>query len=208
MRNLLTRSCLASWALMLTVVFSGCGGGGDTQTPTPVHPPPVQQWPQSVAFTDFTGGNSYFFIGAQRGLLGGSGQGNCLLCVSLRGIARSNAEMASLRKDSFNTPSSWPAPYNDKPYGELPIDYNSKMAVVLEDRYSSERNGYSIQKVEESAETITVSIIKCDAGFPLVSFSQVPSLGLLVPKSTKPIQVVTLPSTNPPVFASSQLGGC
>lgn len=204
------RNLLRSFLVCCTLLLSSCGGGGgaDTTAPPLLQPPPVQQWPQSVAFTDFTGGNSYIYIGAQRGLLGGSGQGDCLLCVSLRGIARSNAEMASLRKDSFNTPQSWPAPYNDKPYGELPIDYNSKMAVILEDRYSSERNGYSIEKVEESAETITVSVIKCDAGFPLVSFSQVVSLGLLVPKSTKPIQVVTLPSTNPPVFASNQLGGC
>ena len=204
------RNLLRSFLVCCTLLLSSCGGGGgaDTTAPPPLQPPPVQQWPQSVAFTDFTGGNSYIYIGAQRGLLGGSGQGDCLLCVSLRGIARSNAEMASLRKDSFNTPQSWPAPYNDKPYGELPIDYNSKMAVILEDRYSSERNGYSIEKVEESAETITVSVIKCDAGFPLVSFSQVVSLGLLVPKSTKPVQVVTLPITNPPVFASNQLGGC
>ena len=189
--------------LLLTLLLSSCGGGGgDSVASPPVQPPPVQQWPQSLAFTDFTGGQDYYGLSNSFH----SKVVSCYTCINLRGIAATGSELKQLLTQ--NTPSYWPVPYNSQPYSDLPIDYNSKMAVVLEDRYSSERNGYSIQKVEESAETITVSVIKCDAGFPLVSFSQVVSLGLLVPKSTKPIQVVTLPSTNPPVFASSQLGGC
>ena len=202
MRNILSLH-LASYTLVLTLLLSACGGGGgDAPAQPPVQPPPAQQWPQSVAFTDFTGGQTYFLIG---GYIGGLSQIECPLCVGLRGIARSNAEMAILHKDSFNTPTSWPAPYNDKPYGELPIDYNSKMAVILQDN-SSGRNRYTFQKVEEFADAITVSVVKCDSGFPLISFPQVVFFGLLLPKSSKPVQVVTLPSPNPPV--PGQLGDC
>ena len=146
---------------------------------------------------------------AYRSLWGTYEGPSCLLCVSLRGIARSNTEMASLLKDFANTPQDWPAPYTDKPYGELPIDYNSKMAVVLQD-LSSVTLGYSLQKVEESAEAMTVSVVKCDFGLltPPVP-PQVVYLGLLVPKSSKPVQVVTLPSPNPPVSPNSgRLGAC
>ena len=189
--------------LLLTLLLNACGGGGGDTAAPPIQPPPVQQWPQSLAFTDFTGGQTNFVIGAN--VIFGGSPGNCRLCVSLRGIARSNAELGNLRPD-LNTDPAWPAPYNNKPYAELPIDFTTKMAVVLEDVYSEGAYTLSIQKVEESAETITISVLKCGNGFPYF-VRDIRSLGLLVPKNNKPIQVLTVQSGKPPLYADD-LGAC
>ena len=202
MRNIL-RLFLVRASLLLTLLLSACGGGGaDTAVP-PLQPPPTQQWPQSVAFTDFTGGQTNFVLGAN--VIFGEGPGNCRLCVSLRGVARSNTELGKLRPD-LTTDPAWPAPYNNKPYAELPIDFNTQMAVVLEDVYSEGAYTLSIQKVEESAETITVSVLKCGNGFPYF-VRDIRSLGLLIPKNNKAIQVLTVQSDKPALYAND-LGAC
>ena len=208
MKNRITPPLMAVWLLISSVFLSACGGDdGATPTPPPVQPPPVQQWPQSVAFTDFTGGQNYFLIGLNV-LLGGAGQENCTLCVGLKGVARSNAELGSLRPN-LNTDPAWPAPYNNKPYAELPIDYTAKMAVVLEDLGSGARYRHSIQKVEETADKVIISVLKCTV-IDLYGMPNTISLGLLLPKTNKPIDVLTVQSGNPPAFGSgpNALGGC
>ena len=200
-RNLFS-ACLLTFALALTA----CGGGGGGETPgdggTGGTPPEAPTWPQTLEFRDFTGGQGYLEI---RSLVGS--QPGCRTCIALRGVAQSSAEMSKLLPD-WKTYSDWPAPYNSKLFSELPIDYNIKTAVVLEDLFSSRLYQYSVQKVEESADTVTITMIKC-TGYDLYLDGKTYFFGLLIPKTSKPIQILTVQSGKPPpVYAPDGLGAC
>ena len=207
MRNF-PRSFLVRSTLLFTLLLSSCGGGGgDSVASPPVQSPPVQQWPQSLAFTDFTGGQDYFLIRLSV-LVAEVSPVDCQLCVNLQGVARSSTELGKLRPD-VNTYPDWPVPYNNKPYAELPIDYATKIAVVLEDLGSGARYRHSIQKVEETEDKVIISVLKCTV-IDLYGKPNIISLGLLIPKTNKPIEVLTIQTGNPPAFGSGPngLGGC
>ncbi|MBX7228763.1 MAG: hypothetical protein K1X48_04035 [Burkholderiaceae bacterium] len=198
--RIIRSSHLASYTLVLTAFLSACGGGGGENSPTP--PPPVQQWPQSVAFTDFTGGQSNFTIGFYS-----YAQSECQTCITAQ-VAQSGIELGNLLPQR-KSPAHWPPPYNDKLYAELPIDYNSKTAVVLEDKGSGVMYHYTLQKVEESANTMSISVLKCMVSDPYNNGATV-TFGLLLPKTTKPIQVLTVQSGKPtlPEYQPNGLGAC
>ena len=191
--------CLG-FMFVLTVILNGCGGGGGENSPRP--PPPVQQWLQSVAFTDFTGGQSNFTIGFYS-----YAQSECQTCITAQ-VAQSGIELGNLLPQR-KSPAHWPPPYNDKLYAELPIDYNSKTAVVLEDKGSGVMYHYTLQKVEESANTMSISVLKCMVSDPYNNGATV-TFGLLLPKTTKPIQVLTVQSGKPtlPEYQPNGLGAC
>ena len=194
-----TRKVFLGLTFVFTVLLVACGGGGDGEE---------MQWPQPVGFTDFTERKDYFSIASYSNQ--GLGITNCLTCINLFGIGRSNTELGNLLKDFFNTPPSWPAPYSDKPYSALPIDYSSKMAVVLEDKGSKFGYQYTVQKVEESANAVTISVLKCVAFLDLYGLPSTIYLGVLLPKTNKPIQVLTLQSGKPtlPEYLPNGLGAC
>jgi hypothetical protein len=196
-----TRKIFLGLTFVFTLVLNGCGGGGgDTLTP----PPPVQQWPQPVAFTDFTGGQSRFTIGTQ-----GYAGTDCRTCMYVYGVARSSAELGKLLPE-LKTYVQWPPTYNDKLYAELPIDYNQKIAVVLKDENSKYGDQYTIQKVEESADSLTITVLKCVAFLDVYGLVSRDYFGLLLPKTTKPIQVLTVQSGKPtlPEYLPNGLGAC
>jgi hypothetical protein len=185
--------------------LTGCGGGGG-ETPanggTGGQAPDVPQWPQTLEFRDFTGGKSQLEISSSIHI-----QSGCNTCLTLYGVAQSSAEMETLLP-GWKTYSDWPAPYNGKLFSELPLDYNTKTAVVLEDLFSSRLYQYSVQKVEESAATVTITMIKC-TGYSLYLEGRTYMFGLLIPKTSKPIQILTVQSGKPPpVYAPNGLGAC
>ena len=198
MNRTTTRTGFFSLLLALAFALTACGGGGGEESVAP----PIQ-WPQPVAFTDFTGGQSYFDLGALNRALSA-----CQTCITLRGVARSSIEMAQLLPEQ-RTATSLPAPYSNKLFSELPIDYTSKMAVVLEDLGSGLRYRYAMQKVEESADTVTISVLKCMV-YDVYQDSNTVSFGLLIPKTPKSIQVLLVPSGKPtlPIYEPNGLGAC
>lgn len=199
-RNLFS-VCLLTFALALTACGGG-GGEGPDNTGTGGTPPELPKWPQALAFTDFTGGQSFINIGASN-----LSVTPCQTCITVHGVARSNVELENLRPGK--TSPNWPSPYNDKLYSELPIDYNSKMAVILEDRGSGKRYQYAVQKVEESADAISVTLLKCMV-FEVYQDSNTVRFGLLIPKSNKAVNVVMIQSGKPtlPVYEPDGLGAC
>ena len=201
----LTQKRFASLLLALVLGLTGCGGGGG-ETPanggTGSQAPDVPQWPQVLEYRDFTGGKSQLEISSSIHI-----QSGCNTCLTLYGVAQSSAEMEKLLP-GWKTYSDWPAPYNGKLFSELPIDYNTKTAVVLEDLFSSRLYQYSVQKVEESADTVTITMIKC-TGYNLYLEGRTYMLGLLIPKTSKPIKILTVQSGKPPpVYAPDGLGAC
>ena len=178
--------------LTTALVLAACGGGEEQI-----------RWPQSVALTDFTGQSRYF-------LLGGSyyAQIDCRTCITLYGVARSNVELGNILPEQ-KTFEAWPAPYNDKLFAALPIDYSSKMAVVLEDLESGAYYNYFMQKAEETEEAVTITVLKCMVGDVYVNGATV-KLGLLLPKTNKPIKVLTVQSGKPtlPEYLPNGLGAC
>ena len=204
MRNF-PRSFLVRSTLLFTLLLSSCGGGGgDSVASPPVQPPPVQQWPQSLAFTDFTGGQDYYGLSNSFH----SKVVSCYTCINLRGIAATGSELKQLLIQ--NTPGYWPVPYNSQPYSDLPIDYNSKMAVILEDLAYAPRYGYQVQKAEEYGDKVVLTVMKCST-FLLLDGLVTPNgteLGVLIPKTTKPIEVVTVQSGKPPPYSNGDLGAC
>jgi hypothetical protein len=197
MNRTTTRKGFFSLLLALAFALTACGGGGG-ESIEPI------QWPQPMAFTDFTGGQSYYYDVGHSNLPLGS----CSTCITLRGIARSSTEMSQLFPDQ-RTSLSWPAAYRDKLYSELPIDYSSKMAVVLVDQNSGVIYQYAMNKVEESENAVTISVLKCVAYHPYDTVFTT-QFGLLIPKTTKPIQVVLVQSGKPvlPGYEILGLGGC
>ena len=194
-------SLLFTLALGLTI----CGGGGgevaNNSNPGEIQPE-VPKWPQTLEYRDFVGGQSQLEISASIHIKPG-----CNTCITLYGVAQSSAEMGKLLPDRKTYPD-WPAPYNDKLFSELPLDYNSKTAVVLEDLFSSKLYQYSVQKVEESADTVTITMIKC-TGYDLYLDGKTYFFGLLIPKTSKPIQILTVQSGKPPpVYTPDGLGAC
>ncbi|MBX7229399.1 MAG: hypothetical protein K1X48_07325 [Burkholderiaceae bacterium] len=201
----------SSLLVTLTMALTACGGGGGEPSGdggTGGNPPEAPKWPQAMAFTDFTGVQAYFRIGGSAGAGYGGGGSSCQTCITLYGIAQSSAEMAQLLVDR-KTYSDWPAPYNGKPFSELPIDYSQKTAVVLEDLGSGLRYQYAIQKVEESADKVTISVLKCMV-YELYQDSGTISFGLLIPKSNKAVNVIMVQSGKPtlPVYEPNGLGAC
>ena len=201
----LTQKRFASLLLALVLGLTGCGGGGG-ETPanggTGSQAPDIPQWPQVLEYRDFTGGKSQLEISSSIHI-----QSGCNTCLTLYGVAQSSAEMEKLLP-GWKTYSDWPAPYNGKLFSELPIDYNTKTAVVLEDLFSSRLYQYSVQKVEESADTVTITMIKC-TGYNLYLEGRTYMFGLLIPKTSKPIQILTVQSGKPPpVYAPDGLGAC
>ena len=201
----LTQKRFASLLLALVLGLTGCGGGGG-ETPanggTGSQAPDVPQWPQTLEFRDFTGGKSQLEISSSIHI-----QSGCNTCLTLYGVAQSSAEMEKLLP-GWKTYPDWPAPYNGKLFSELPIDYNTKTAVVLEDLFSSRLYQYSVQKVEESADTVTITMIKC-TGYSLYLEGRTYMFGLLIPKTSKPIKILTVQSGKPPpVYAPDGLGAC
>ena len=201
----LTQKRFASLLLALVLGLTGCGGGGG-ETPanggTGSQAPDVPQWPQVLEYRDFTGGKSQLEISSSIHI-----QSGCNTCLTLYGVAQSSAEMEKLLP-GWKTYSDWPAPYNGKLFSELPIDYNTKTAVVLEDLFSSRLYQYSVQKVEESADTVTITMIKC-TGYNLYLEGRTYMFGLLIPKTSKPIKILTVQSGKPPpVYAPDGLGAC
>ena len=201
----LTQKRFASLLLALVLGLTGCGGGGG-ETPanggTGSQAPDIPQWPQVLEYRDFTGGKSQLEISSSIHI-----QSGCNTCLTLYGVAQSSAEMEKLLP-GWKTYSDWPAPYNGKLFSELPIDYNTKTAVVLEDLFSSRLYQYSVQKVEESADTVTITMIKC-TGYNLYLEGRTYMLGLLIPKTSKPIKILTVQSGKPPpVYAPDGLGAC
>ena len=201
----LTLKRFASLLLALVLGLTGCGGGGGeipANGGTGGQAPDVTQWPQVLGYSDFTGGKSQLEISSSIHVKSG-----CNTCLTLYGVAQSSAEMSKLLPD-WKTYSDWPAPYNSKLFSELPIDYNTKTAVVLEDLFSSRLYQYSVQKVEESADTVTITMIKC-TGYDLYLDGKTYFFGLLIPKTSKPIQILTVQSGKPPpVYAPDGLGAC
>ncbi|MBX7228892.1 MAG: hypothetical protein K1X48_04710 [Burkholderiaceae bacterium] len=207
-RNLFS-ACLLTFALALTA----CGGGGGGETPgdggTGGTPPEAPTWPQTLEFRDFTGVQAYFRIAGSGGTgHGGGGGSSCQTCITVYGIAQSSLEMGKLLPD-WKTYSDWPAPYNSKLFSELPIDYSTKTAVVLEDLGSGDRYQYAVKKVEEFAEAVTITVLKCTV-YEVYADSATIQLGLLIPKTTKPIQVVLVQSGKPtfPAYGPNGLGAC
>ena len=201
----LTQKRFASLLLALVLGLTGCGGGGG-ETPanggTGSQAPDIPQWPQVLEYRDFTGGKSQLEISSSIHI-----QSGCNTCLTLYGVAQSSAEMEKLLP-GWKTYSDWPAPYNGKLFSELPIDYNTKTAVVLEDLFSSRLYQYSVQKVEESADTVTITMIKC-TGYNLYLEGRTYMFGLLIPKTSKPIKILTVQSGKPPpVYAPDGLGAC
>jgi len=203
MRNIL-RLFLVRSSLLLTLLLSACGGGGADIAAPPVQPPPTQQWPQSVAFTDFTGGQDYY------GLYNSSHSKvvSCNTCINVLGIAVTGSELEQLL--THQTPSYWPVPYNNQAYSALPIDYNNKVAVVLEDLAYAPRYGYQVKKAEEYGNKVVLTVMKCST-FLLLDGVATPNgieLGILLPKTTKPIEVLTVQSGKPPPYPNNDLGAC
>jgi hypothetical protein len=205
----------SSLMLMLTLVLTACGGGRESQPDNPGTggtQPELPKWPQALEYRDFVGGQAYFPIDISGGMAaGGSGGGgsSCQTCITVYGIAQSNTEMGKLLPD-WKTYSDWPAPYNGKLFSELPIDYSQKTAVVLEDLGSGKRYQYAVQKVEESADAVTITMLKCMV-YDIYVDSYSIRFGLVIPKTLKPIQVTLVQSGKPtlPAYeAFNGLGAC
>jgi hypothetical protein len=81
--------------------------------------------------------------------------------------------------------------------------------VVLEDKGSGARYQYAVQKVEESANALTISVLKCMVSEPYQNGDTL-LFGLLLPKTNKPIQVLTVQSGKPtlPEYLPNGLGAC
>ena len=205
MRNTTIGKLCSGSILVLALLVNACGGGAEEEANNPAQPPPVQ-WPQSVTFTDFTGEQRYFIVGIHYY----PKADECRTCIAVRGIARNSVELGNLRPDK--TSVSWPAPYNDKLYSELPINYNNKIAVVLEDLGYNPVYRYSIQKVEETANTVTISMTKCTITTFLdgILSNNAMQFGVLLPKTDKPINVLTVQTGKPPAFGqpADGLGEC
>ena len=200
----------SNFMLMLTLVLTACGGGGDSQPGnlgSGGTPPEVPKWPQTVEFRDFVGVQTYFPIGISGGMAAGGGDGgsSCQTCITVYGIAQSSVEMGKLLPER-KTYSDWPAPYNSKLFSELPIDYNNKTAVVLEDLGSGKRYQYAVQKVEESADAVTITMLKCMV-YDIYVDSYGIRFGLVIPKTFKPIQVTLVQSGKPTLPAYEPFNG-
>jgi hypothetical protein len=68
----------SNFMLMLTLVLTACGGGGDSQPGNPGAggtPPEVPKWPQVLEYRDFVGAQAYFPIAVLGGMAGGGGWG-------------------------------------------------------------------------------------------------------------------------------------
>lgn len=187
-----------SLSFVFSLTLTACGGGGEVEE---------IQWPQPVVFTDFTGGKTNFVSGVNV-IPDGSTLGGCKTCITIFGVARSNTELGNLLPE-WKTSSDWPPPYNGKLYSDLPIDYNSKIAVLVEDQGSGARYQHTIQKVEESAKAVTITIMKCSVG-DLYGLRHISYFGLLLPKTNKPIEVLMVQSGKPPLESEkpSGLGAC
>ena len=102
-----------------------------------------------------------------------------------------------------------------QPFLKWPNDIyvdNNKIAVVLEDLGYNPVYRYSIQKVEETANTVTISMTKCTITIFLdgILSNNAMQFGVLVPKTDKPINVLTVQTGKPPAFGqpADGLGEC
>ena len=194
--------------LIYSLILSGCGGGEGEKNASVVliSSAPSFPWPQPVVFTDFIGTQNYFELHTTHYSL----SNKCLTCITVRGIARESRELGNLRSNL--TPFYWPVPYNEKSYTELPIDYSRKIAVVLEDAAYHPSYKYSVEDVEETVDTILIKIRKCSVTLLLdgIMTDNAIELGLLLPKTDKSIQVLTVQTANPPAFGHEPIGigGC
>lgn len=189
----IARKGFPSLLFIVMVMLTACAGGTEDE-----------QWPQPLAFTDFIGGQTYFILGTN-----GGAQTDCQTCISVEKVVRSSEQITGDLAAEQTSPY-WPAPYNNRFYSELPIDYSSKMAVILQDPGSGPRYAYVMQNVEENAGGIIITVLKCMvyADYPPDDYTL--RLGLLIPQSNKPIDVLTVQSGKAPLpeYGPNGLGAC